>query len=170
MKVRFFCWLMIVGVAVSCDDPEVPLTEEEQLAIDLALIDEYLGKNNIQAESHFSGLRYVIHTMGTGPKPTKDNCLTVSYVGRILGNEEPFDSSDRYKAPLKNYSSIGSHIAGWQIGFKLLPVGSKATFYVPSKLAYGATGSTAIPANSILVFDVELIAISAYNAAGDYCN
>jgi FKBP-type peptidyl-prolyl cis-trans isomerase len=55
---------------------------------------------------------------------------------------------------------LTSLIKGWQIGFPLLRVGSKATLYVPSVLAYGRRGyPPRIPENANLIFDVELIKI-----------
>jgi FKBP-type peptidyl-prolyl cis-trans isomerase FkpA/FKBP-type peptidyl-prolyl cis-trans isomerase FklB len=48
-------------------------------------------------------------------------------------------------------------IKGWQIGIPLMKKGGKATFYVPSELGYGGNDMGAIPPNSILIFDIELI-------------
>lgn len=48
-----------------------------------------------------------------------------------------------------------------------MPVGSKFKFFLPSKLAYGEHGAGSIPANAVLVFDVELLAIEKPAADGD---
>jgi FKBP-type peptidyl-prolyl cis-trans isomerase FkpA len=56
-------------------------------------------------------------------------------------------------------------IKGWTEGVQLMGVGSKFKFTVPSDLAYGENGMGPIPANSVLVFEVELVGISAPEAA-----
>ena len=50
-------------------------------------------------------------------------------------------------------------IAGWTEALRLMGVGSKWRLYVPSELAYGAQGVGSIPPHSVLVFDVELLAV-----------
>ena len=55
---------------------------------------------------------------------------------------------------------LGQVIEGWKEGFQLLPVGTKATLYIPANLAYGSfSPSEKIGANSVLVFEVELLDI-----------
>lgn len=167
--------LIVVGFAafaLSCNKPSsVIRTPAEQLEYDLGIIDEYLKNNSITPTIvDPSGVRIVVSQEGTGAKPTKDNCIRVSYVGHVLYEKTAFDSSANYKSPLKGWVSQGaSTIYGWQIGFKNINQGSKATFYIPSTLAYGASGSSKIPRNSILKFDVELLQIYGYNSDGDFC-
>jgi FKBP-type peptidyl-prolyl cis-trans isomerase len=51
-------------------------------------------------------------------------------------------------------------IKGWDEGFMQMPIGSKAKLIIPSFMGYGEKGAGAdIPANAILIFDVELIAV-----------
>lgn len=104
-----------------------------------------------------SGLQYKVLTPGNGPKPTLDDIVKVNYEGKLLDGKV-FDSS--YKRgqpvtfPLKNV------IAGWKEGLQLMPVGSKYRLFVPAKLAYGENGAgSIIQPNSVLIFDVELLAI-----------
>lgn len=132
------------------DDSEDYISAEEQLQIDIELIDEYLANNSINAEIHSSGLRYVIHDPGDGPSPTTDSTITVAYEGRLLSNEQIFDSSDSLTYPLNQL------IAGWQIGVPLISEGGDITLYIPSGYGYGPYGSGNIPPNSNLIFDVEL--------------
>jgi FKBP-type peptidyl-prolyl cis-trans isomerase len=154
-------------VALACSDsPEAPeLTEAEQLALDIEIIDQYLAERNIVAQKDDSGLRYVIHVEGPGPKPTLNSCIRTSYVGYLLSDGSVFDEN----TSLKRW--LGVFISGWQIGFQKIPKGSKATLYIPSGLAYGKRGAGGdIPPNAILYFDVELFDVTAYNATGSYCN
>lgn len=148
---RVLLIFLLIGF-FGCSDK--PITPQEQLQRDITAIDKYLADNGITAQSDPSGLRYVITTAGTGAKPKISNTVTVKYVGKLMSNGTIFDqaTANSVNFPLANL------IQGWQIGFQLLPKGSKATLYVPSGLGYGTRGSPpAIPANANLIFDVELI-------------
>lgn len=150
-------------------DQQVNLSATQD-AIDTGIIDAYLAENNIQAETTESGLRYKIHVQGAGPKPTRGQMVEVDYAGQFLSGEV-FDTSNAQRAqeagvfnPSRTYEpyafalETGSVIQGWHIGIAELNVGTKATLYIPSSLAYGSRGGR-IPANSVLVFDVELVGI-----------
>lgn len=129
--------------------------QKEQLQKDIIIIDEYLKTKGVVALQDTSGLRYVITRIGNGPKPTASDTVVVAYSGKLMENGQEFDKST---APVT--FQLTNLIKGWQIGFPLLRVGSKATLYVPSVLAYGRRGyPTRIPENANLIFDVELIKI-----------
>ena len=150
MKNIFFLFLLL---SIACA-PVRETPEQKQLKKDKATIDKFLKENHVEAQKDSSGLRYVISEMGTGVKPTLSSSVTVRYVGIFLGTSQIFDKSEKpVTMPLDRV------INGWRIGFPLLPVGSKATFYVPSGLAYGkrGAGGGVIPPDSNLVFSVELI-------------
>ncbi|MDZ4715364.1 MAG: FKBP-type peptidyl-prolyl cis-trans isomerase [Cytophagales bacterium] len=126
---------------------------EGQIGIDTVAIDAYLASKKIKALRDKSGLRYVITRLGKGAKPLLSSTVRVQYKGMLMENGEIFDqSSGPVEWPLT------SLITGWQIGFQLLPKGSMATFYIPSKLGYGVTGyQPGIPPDANLIFEVELI-------------
>ncbi|MEM6734908.1 MAG: FKBP-type peptidyl-prolyl cis-trans isomerase [Bacteroidota bacterium] len=146
--------------------------DKEQVAKDVEIIDAYLEENGIQAEKSETGIRYTISDQGNGPKPKLGQGVKVHYAGRLLTGEY-FDTSmeDVAKAqglftegrpyepfPIQIYNS--SVITGWHEGISLLNEGTKATLYIPSPLAYGPRKrSEVIEANSILVFDVELVEV-----------
>ncbi|GGE32135.1 peptidylprolyl isomerase [Psychroflexus planctonicus] len=106
-----------------------------------------------------SGLRYQIIHEGDGIRAKKGNIVKVHYKGSLL-NGKTFDSSYNRKQPIEFPLGVGQVIAGWDEGIQLLNVGSKARFVIPPKLGYGnqAVGGV-IPVNSILIFDVELVAV-----------
>ena len=105
-----------------------------------------------------SGLQYKIITQGTGPKPAADDSVNCLYKGTLIDGTE-FDSSAKHGGkPLT--IPVGQVIKGWTEALQLMPVGSKWQLFIPSDLAYGERSPTpAIPPNSTLVFDIELVSI-----------
>jgi FKBP-type peptidyl-prolyl cis-trans isomerase len=106
-----------------------------------------------------SGLQYEVVTMGTGPKPTASDKVTVHYTGTLIDGTK-FDSSVDRGQPAT--FPVGGVIRGWVEALQLMPVGSKWKLYIPSDLAYGPSGGPggSIPGNSTLIFDVELLEIA----------
>lgn len=120
-------------------------------------IQNFLKEKGWKAEKTKNGLYYVITNKGTGPNAKAGDSVTVRYTGKLL-NGNVFDSNtqDGITFPL----GVGQVIPGWDEGLTLLNKGAKATFVIPAKLAYGPRGAgNAIPPNSILIFDVELVKI-----------
>jgi FKBP-type peptidyl-prolyl cis-trans isomerase FklB len=104
-----------------------------------------------------SGLQYEIVTLGSGPKPTRDNIVKVHYTGRLIDGTE-FDSSIKRNSPAQ--FPLAGVIPGWTEGLQLMPVGSKFIFYIPEKLGYGSKGAgDVIKPYSTLIFEVELLEI-----------
>lgn len=105
------------------------------------------------------GIQYLVLTAAEGAKPSANDEVTVHYKGMLL-NGKQFDSSYDRNEPLK--LSLGQVIKGWQIGIPLMSKGAKYKFFIPSRLAYGERATGEIPANSTLVFEVELIDFTAH--------
>jgi len=105
-----------------------------------------------------SGLEYVITSKGNGKQATAGDKVKVHYTGKLLDGTK-FDSSVDRGDPFSFQLGKGQVIKGWDEGIALLVEGDKATLTIPAELGYGAQGSGSIPANSKLIFDVELIAV-----------
>jgi len=104
-----------------------------------------------------SGLQYEVVKMGTGTKPTAQNTVKVNYAGSLIDGTE-FDSSAKNKGPVT--FPVSGVIPGWTEALQLMPVGSKFKLFLPSNLAYGATGAgEVIKPYSTLIFEVELLEI-----------
>lgn len=105
-----------------------------------------------------SGLKYQVMKHGTGTvSPTATSTVKVHYHGTLL-NGTVFDSSVERGEPIS--FPLNAVIPGWTEGVQLMKVGDKFKFEIPANLAYGdASPSPKIPANSTLVFEVELLAI-----------
>ena len=105
---------------------------------------------------HKSGLKYYIIEEGKGNTPKKGKNVTVNYTG-YLEDGSMFDSSVERGTPFSFQLGAGRVISGWDIGVALMKPGAKFRFIIPADLGYGARAIGPIPANSTLIFDVELI-------------
>jgi len=113
------------------------------------------GKPGVFATA--SGIQYTVEKQGQGPRPRAGDRVRVHYRGTLLDGTE-FDSS--YSRGEPAVFGLDQVIAGWTEGLQLMPIGGKYRFWIPGELAYGVRGSAPnIPANSTLIFDVELIDI-----------
>ena len=96
---------------------------------------------------------------GKGARPTAGQTVTVHYTGWFADGGK-FDSSVDRDEPFAFVLGAGQVIAGWDQGVATMQVGDKVKLTIPPELAYGRAGYPgAIPANSTLVFDVELLAV-----------
>lgn len=127
---------------------------DTQTAKDQNIILDYLIENEIEAQKTESGIWYVITEQGTEEMPNDKSKVKAHYTGTLMDSTK-FDSSVDRGEPLD--FALGQVIKGWQEAIKMLGKGGKGTFYIPSELAYGARATGAIPANSVLKFDIELI-------------
>lgn len=149
--------LILIGISfmTACGKDDEGLSYDEQLAVDIEIIDAYLADNNIAAEVHSSGFRYVIHNEGTGGTPNDYDEITVNYEGRFLSSGNVFDSNDDITFQL--YSLINA----WRFALPLIKEGGSMTIYAPSGLCYGPQGfpQAGIPANANMIFKLDLIEI-----------
>ena len=104
-----------------------------------------------------SGLMYVVLRPGEGPSPKATDTVEVHYTGWLMADGTKFDSSVDRNQPAT--FPLNRVIKGWTEGVGLMKVGAKYRFIIPPDLAYGAQARPKLPANSTLVFDVELLAI-----------
>lgn len=107
-----------------------------------------------------SGIYYTIHEEGDGEKPTKGQQVAVHYTGKFMSSGQVFDSSISRGEPIEFPVGMGHVIAGWDETILDMQVGEERTVVIPPNLAYGERGYPgAIPPNSWLIFDVELVEI-----------
>ena len=161
-----------IGIAVKMvnvqSEEEYKTAEEaaakKQKGIDAKVIDDYIAKNNLggKAQKTENGVYYVVTQPGSGPTPSPGDVVSVQYTGKLL-NGTVFDSSDKGKnpqatgAPVQFPIGVGQVIPGWDETVTKMHKGEKATLIIPSTMAYGSRPNPKIPANSVLLFDVELV-------------
>nr|WP_314425258.1 FKBP-type peptidyl-prolyl cis-trans isomerase [uncultured Erwinia sp.] len=105
-----------------------------------------------------TGLLYKVEKAGSGDAPKDSDTVVVNYKGTLIDGSE-FDNSYTRGEPLS--FRLDGVIPGWTEGLKQVKKGGKIKLVIPPNLAYGKNGVPGIPANSTLVFDVELLDIKS---------
>ncbi len=106
-----------------------------------------------------NGLEVEDVTIGEGAEAKAGDAVTVHYTGKLTDGTQ-FDSSVG-KKPFQFQLGAGMVIKGWDQGVAGMKVGGKRKLTIPPELGYGARGFPgAIPPNSTLVFDVELLKVN----------
>ncbi len=126
----------------------------QQVQTDDKLLQEYFAKNNIKAEKTASGVYYTISAPGTGENISKGKTASIMYTGKLLDGKT-FDSNIGKEALKINVGS-GGVIPGMDEGLQVMKKGTKGTLYIPSTLGYGEHAQGPIPANAILIFEMEI--------------
>ena len=144
-----------VGIAFTACTPEAPVApaptiEETTFASSLNITLSSMTKTT-------SGLYYQDTQAGGGVAAANGNQLTVHYTG-YLSNGTSFDTSIG-KSPFPFTLGAGAVIKGWDEGLVGVKVGGTRKLVIPPSLGYGASAQPSIPANSILVFTVQLVSI-----------
>ena len=128
-----------------------------QAAKSLAEGKAFLAKNALKegVDTTASGLQYSIESPGADYKVAPQDTVWVNYKGTLIDGTV-FDENE-------NTMFVANRvIRGWTEGLGLLGEGGKATFYIPSELAYGERGTRGIAPNSTLIFDVEVIKVGKF--------
>lgn len=127
---------------------------EKQLAAGKAYLEQNKAKAGVTVTA--SGLQYEVLKSGTGAKPKETDTVRVHYHG-TLTDGTVFDSSVERNEPIE--FAVTGVIKGWVEALQLMSVGDKWRLTIPAELAYGPRAAGDIPANSVLVFEVELLGI-----------
>jgi FKBP-type peptidyl-prolyl cis-trans isomerase FkpA len=147
---RIFLFLLVAFTALHCSKDE----EVDQAAIDNEIILKYIADNNLDAQDMGNGLYFVDEVPGTGPNPASSSTVRVAYRGYFT-NGQVFDESESNGVVF----GLNQVIRGWTLGIPYFKEGGKGILLIPSGLAYGDTPRSGIPANSVLIFDIDLIEI-----------
>lgn len=113
-----------------------------------------------------NGLRFVVHTPGTGPQARLGSRVAVRYTG-FLPDGHIFDASVAWGAPFRFRVGRGEVIRGWDELLPMLAAGARVRAWVPATMAYGAKGLRdpdnnsryLIPPDTELVFELQVISV-----------
>jgi len=159
MKAKFFLNLSMVLLAglslmlQGCTSTEDP---NKQLNADVKLIDEYLaaqGTPNVLYDNS-TGVRFIIRHYGDNAPPKEGQRIKATYVGRIFSSSGTFDTFEPAGVIDDNIEDVEPF--GLKYIYSVILKGSEATVFLPSKYGYGEAGTSTVPPNSILVYNVKL--------------
>ena len=127
-----------------------PLSSEPKITVPKAAAPTTLVKKDI--------------IVGTGAVAASGDELTVDYVGALYKNGSIFDASWSHGGPkgvpFQFQLGVGSVIPGWDDGLVGMRVGGRRELIIPPSLAYKSTAQAKIPANSTLIFIVDLLGVA----------
>ena len=153
MKTKLYLFSIIMMLSMSSCLKDEYVDPTVQAGKDDATIVKFIADNKISASKHSSGVYYQILQSGSGNITyTANTTVKVNYTGRLFSGQV-FDKSTTQPLSFR----LGQVIVGWQIGVPLIQKGGKIRLFIPSGYAYGPQGSGAIPPNSVLDFDIELV-------------
>lgn len=158
--------VILIAKQSSNNDAQTALEEQlasQQLEQETCSVAENITSSTtvgdpLKLESKVSELQIIDTKVGDGDIVQLDDCITVNYRlnladGTVVAGNDTFESG----APIAFQLSEGGLIAGWIQGLPGMKVGGLRRLVVPSALAYGDQASASVPANSDLVFDIEVL-------------
>ena len=162
--------MLLQGARDAIEGKKAQVKKSEQIKA-LKAIKEHRAQVNLENSQAFllenakkegvvtldSGLQYREIKAGEGKSPQLTNSVTVNYRGTLIDGSE-FDSS--YSRGKPSSFHVKKVIRGWREALQLMNVGAQWELFIPPDLAYGKRGHTkAIPPNSALIYQVELISV-----------
>ena len=143
---------LLIGIALfsACNNGD-SFDPSKQLEEDLIIIDQYLTDNNLTAQETATGLHYIIEEEGTGDPVRIDQPAIFSYQGYFTDNTFWAES---YYGPEVFWSYLLP--LGFEEGLPFFKVGGSGKLILPSALAYGREGTTNVPPNTVMIFDIQL--------------
>jgi len=116
-------------------------------------LNENLSKQGVVELSN--GLQYKIITEGQGNIPTINDNVVINFSGMLVDGSVFSNTYD--KTPVEFI--IKNSLSGWQEALTRMKVGSEWIIYLPPQLAYGASGNTKVPPNSVVIYKIQLLEI-----------
>ncbi len=138
--------LLTLVLLFGCKDDEAP-DPDLQIA-------DYIASEGLNVTTTASGLRYEFQEEGTGDLPVTNSILSITFTGKLTDGTI-FTAGT---TPVEVY--ITNQIEGLAEGFRLMRNGSKATFIIPPDLGFGDLTAGEIPANSVIIYEIEVHGIS----------
>tara|TARA_B110001450_G_C17524503_1_gene441972 strand:+ start:52 stop:525 length:474 start_codon:yes stop_codon:yes gene_type:complete len=155
---KFFIFVVVIAIFIILIIRHNTNKAEAQKNLSVGAVFLASNSSDIGVVVTSSGLQYKVLNQGEGQiKPLVSSKVKVHYHGTLLDGTV-FDSSVDRGQPIS--FSLKQVISGWTEGLQLMVVGDKYRFYIPANLAYGNRATGKVAAGSLLIFDVELLAIN----------
>ncbi|MBI5044967.1 MAG: FKBP-type peptidyl-prolyl cis-trans isomerase [Candidatus Levybacteria bacterium] len=148
-RIIFFCGIAFIIYCIGVIIVNIPQEKSTK---------ENVSFNSSQNPSDTSKLDIKDEKIGTGSEVLDGDTITVNYVGNLTSGKQ-FDSSYDRKQPFTFKVGSGEVIKGWDKGVIGMKIGGKRKLTIPPELGYGDKPQGAIPANSTLVFEIELVSV-----------
>jgi FKBP-type peptidyl-prolyl cis-trans isomerase FkpA len=143
---------LVTGCAGCSKSDSCPTVTVSAPASEVANLKAYLQSAGITATEDARGFFYSVQNEGSGSKPTPCSSITINYELKL--------TNGNVVQALNNQAFFLSElIVGWQEGLPLIKNGGKIILYLPPSLGYGSTPRDGIPANSILIFTIDLLKV-----------
>ncbi len=142
--------LLITFLLVGCLDVSNP--NETQLAKELIAIDDYIKKGTYVhvTDGNNQGVRIAVTEFGSGPPPHEGQIVHATFIGHLLSDWSVFETvtySDKVEL---------IPVPGLRYGVESLPEGTKATIFIASNYGFGPAGTTNVPGNATIAYEVVL--------------
>lgn len=149
--------LLLAGIALTATaclkSTNTSNTVQDQYNTDTKLIQDYLTSHVITAQQDsLSGIFYRIDSIGTGINPKPGDTIQVKYTGKLL-TDSIFQKMDTAVTFILNQGLIPA----WQICIPKIKAGGGIDIYSQSYFGFGGVAQQGIPANSVLIFNVQLL-------------
>lgn len=148
--------LLLAGIALTATaclkSTNTSNSVQEQYNTDTKLIQDYLTNHAITAQQDSSGIFYKIDSMGTGINPKLGDTIQVKYIGKLL-TDSIFQKVDTAITFILSQGLIPA----WQICIPKINAGGGIDIYSQSYFGFGGVAQQGIPANSVLIFNVQLL-------------
>lgn len=145
-------YLLPISALIAISLTQCKPSQAEQ---DRQAIEAYIASHDLNAVEKEDGLFVVIDEPGNATQPTLADTVSVFYKG-YLTNDKVFDETADEPAVFP----LAYVIEGWQQGIPYFGEGGSGKLLIPSALGYGDQKAGEIPANSVIIFDVELVAVN----------
>ena len=149
---NFTLLFLAAFIFISCNKKNQPSCMPVSPESEAASMASFCTSHGINCTIDSNGIYYQIIDEGSGITPNLNSTITVTYTASTLNGNL---IEDQTATPIS--ATLNQFIEGWRIAIPYIQKGGHIKMIVPSALAYGCTGTSTVPPNSPLYYDVVLV-------------